>query len=798
MKKILVILFSLIAVLSAGKTEYAKVKVNSFDEIQRLEKEGIIVDKSSVKDKSNIESIIVYVDETEYKFIEDLGMDIKWAPVDYSSVAKDYRDNTAIGNEMEQLETLYPDICKRIQIGTSNQNRPLWVMKISDNVNENEANEPQFKYTSTMHGDEVVPMEMCMELIYDLLEGYQADNDTMTYLVDNTEIYIMPLYNPDGNALHQRGNANGVDLNRNLPERSMNQPNIVGGYTDAYGNTTQVENAALMNWMDDNNFVLSINFHNGATVINYPWDHTPAGKDIWSKIYVASPDDETYIWLSLGYSSRNLPMYNSSSFTNGITNGADWYQITGGLQDYNYFYHSTMEVCGEVSDIKWPAYSAIPGYWADNRASMLWYMSAVHKGIKGTVTDQNGNPIAANIRIEGINKTYRSNEDFGDYNRILCPGTYTLIAEKDGYDTVTIENIVVTDPAEVINTATIVDIVMTEHEDLEAPEIVNVSGNSAVVGNDMNLTVNVYELHDIIEVKAIYTINEETIEVVMQPVAKNNNYIYTTNIPARNEITVGTLSFHTIDNLGNEDTFDGYDIQWLNIIFDGFETGDFTTVDWTFSGNEDWIISNTGAYEGMYCAQSGDIDDSETSVMEVTLDDLTASAISFFYKVDSESNYDKFSFSIDGVEKINESGNISWTEVSYPTTAGSHTFQWKYSKDSSVSNGSDCAWIDNITFPLPVVSITDTLIPAEISISQNYPNPFNPETIINFSVPSTNDVKISVFNSNGQFVSELVNNKFNRGNYSTKFDGSKLTSGVYYYQLTSGSKIITRKMMLIK
>jgi len=84
------------------------------------------------------------------------------------------------------------------------------------------------------------------------------------------------------------------------------------------------------------------------------------------------------------------------------------------------------------------------------------------------------------------------------------------------------------------------------------------------------------------------------------------------------------------------------------------------------------------------------------------------------------------------------------------------------------------------------------------SLSQNYPNPFNPVTKIDFTIPKNEFVTIKVYDVIGKEITTLVNSQMNRGSYSVDFDASKLTSGVYFYKLISGSFTSTKKMLLIK
>lgn len=100
------------------------------------------------------------------------------------------------------------------------------------------------------------------------------------------------------------------------------------------------------------------------------------------------------------------------------------------------------------------------------------------------------------------------------------------------------------------------------------------------------------------------------------------------------------------------------------------------------------------------------------------------------------------------------------------------------------------------------LQITDVNIPADkalkFMLSQNYPNPFNPSTIINYQIPVSSTVNLTVYNLLGQEVAVLVNGQKSAGNYDVKFDGSLLSSGIYLYKLTAGKNVITKKMLLIK
>jgi len=89
-------------------------------------------------------------------------------------------------------------------------------------------------------------------------------------------------------------------------------------------------------------------------------------------------------------------------------------------------------------------------------------------------------------------------------------------------------------------------------------------------------------------------------------------------------------------------------------------------------------------------------------------------------------------------------------------------------------------------------------LPLSYSLEQNYPNPFNPSTMIKFTLPVEQNVKITVYNVLGKEVAELVNGKIEAGNHSVNFDGSKFVSGQYFYKINAGEFTQIRKMLLIK
>ena len=96
------------------------------------------------------------------------------------------------------------------------------------------------------------------------------------------------------------------------------------------------------------------------------------------------------------------------------------------------------------------------------------------------------------------------------------------------------------------------------------------------------------------------------------------------------------------------------------------------------------------------------------------------------------------------------------------------------------------------------VGIGEDKLPSEYQLSQNYPNPFNPETTIDFRIDADSHVNISIFDINGNFVQELVNEWTESGSHRVKFSGHSIPSGIYFYKMTSKGFTDIRKMTLIQ
>jgi Zinc carboxypeptidase/Carboxypeptidase regulatory-like domain/FlgD Ig-like domain len=422
---------------------------------------------------------------------------------------------------MRQYADSFPQICRLDTIGYSVHGKLLLAVKISDNVDAEE-DEPEFFYTSTMHGDETVGYVLMLRLIDYLLSQYgenTPEGTRVTNLVNNMEIWINPLANPDGtfriDTLNVnsawRYNANAVDLNRDFPDRITDPINTPDG--------REPETQAMMYLAADHNFNMSANFHGGAQVVNYPWDNgAPSG------IYSACPDDAWFIDICLEYASTNQDMLNGG-FPNGITNGCDWYSIFGGRQDWIYYWHGGRETTIELWDSKNPIGSVLPQRWTNNKESFLSYMEQTFQGIRGIVTDAStGEPILAQIDVDGFAAVpVYTDPDVGDFHRMLLPGTYTVYFRAPYYKADTLHNITVSDTGATRVNVALQELASIVNNSKELPQEFSLSQNYP---NPFNPSTTIqYSVPYVEEVKlTVYNALAEKVKILLDRQQKAGDY----------------------------------------------------------------------------------------------------------------------------------------------------------------------------------------------------------------------------------------------------------------------------------
>jgi hypothetical protein len=145
----------------------------------------------------------------------------------------------------------------------------------------------------------------------------------------------------------------------------------------------------------------------------------------------------------------------------------------------------------------------------------------------------------------------------------------------------------------------------------------------------------------------------------------------------------------------------------IGMVLEDWETNTFTKFPWQSGGAKPWQLSTESPWEGTYCLKSGPVNDYQNSQFFINYTSATDDSISFYVRTSSEADYDYIMFTIDAVYQGQWSGDTPWTRVSFPVAAGSHIYKWIYLKDLSFAGGFDCAWVDFIALPPPVLPVVE-------------------------------------------------------------------------------------------
>ncbi len=238
----------------------------------------------------------------------------------------------------------------------------------------------------------------------------------------------------------------------------------------------------------------------------------------------------------------------------------------------------------------------------------------------------------------------------------------------------------------------------------------------------------------------------------------------------------------------------------LGMMVEDFETNNFCKYHWDTTSTNSWKTTNSGPYEGAYCAKSATIADNQSSAFSISLNVLGDDSISFYRKVSSELSYDFLNFNIDGNLIDKWSGNVAWARASYPVTTGNHLFSWVYEKDYSTIGGSDCAWVDLIV--LPAVYTTIGVGISEIQVSNNQlfiaPNPTYDQLNISYRLSENTDVSLKIFSANGQLVYSNETANQLAALYTVNLNAASFSRGIYFISLKTNHQQITQKLIITK
>jgi PKD repeat protein len=319
----------------------------------------------------------------------------------------------------DSLASNFPSICKKVIWGTSMGGRQLAALKISDNAGADET-EAEIMFDGGIHGDEIGGSQNVIMFARDLCLGYGAD-PTITDLINNREIWLYLMVNPDGRVAMSRYNNNGVDCNRD-------NGYMWNGEGNSWGAFSQVETKALRNGILDNQFVVYTNFHSGIEILAYPWS------------YRTDPTRDNEHINQMAGVYANASGYSNFQYGQGYN---IMYAINGSTKDFQYGSLGNIGWSIEISSDKQPPSSQISYYYNANKPAMLAIINQCGWGISGMVTDSvTGEPVRASIWVNNYFPVY-TDPLVGDYHKYLTPGTYTVKVVANGYQSKTVTNVIV-------------------------------------------------------------------------------------------------------------------------------------------------------------------------------------------------------------------------------------------------------------------------------------------------------------------------------------------------------------------
>ena len=328
-----------------------------------------------------------------------------------------------------------------------------------EDEDENVQTTPSFGFIGNMHGDEPVGREITLRLAEWACgedDNHRENEESSSFFGNDIEkaskvktkatLYFIPTLNPDGFAKRRRENANNIDLNRDFPfiEFAKPEPRRVPHHVkmgaphvqnrrvnDLYDNTLrqlQPETRSIIEFSKRVNLTGALNYHEGALVANYPWDGNLDGSTKYSR----APDDKIFKRAASLYAQSHGEMKESKEFVGGVTNGAQWYPLWGGMQDWHYVKTQTLDITIEVNDRKWPLEDEKLGeiIRAHCRASIDTAHDVMFVSARGFVFDKSSNEALekCEVRVENLDFDRQLRND-GQTNKPPLP----VFTNKRGY-----------------------------------------------------------------------------------------------------------------------------------------------------------------------------------------------------------------------------------------------------------------------------------------------------------------------------------------------------------------------------
>jgi len=651
-------------------------------------------------------------------------------------------------NKIDSMHLQYPTLLSaKWSIGMTYENREIWCMRMTKGPDAPTGRPEVFIYALT-HAREPTGMESLIYYMYWLLENYNID-PLATYILNNREIYFIPIYNGDGYFYNETTNPTGgglwrknrhpcsggygIDPNRNYGTyqfwNSTNGGSSTSCSYDTYRGTnpnSEPETQAFENFVDSRNFKSGISFHTYGNHLLKPWswcDPSP------------TPDDAIFYEWGMDMTQYNHYNYGTCYQTLG-------YYERGGALDWLYNDSAHAHIIAYTSEIGsdfWPPASEIMPDVQQN----LWMCQYITMAAGPFV---NNKTIAFNKSSYAQNETGNVKIVFRNKGRMDAQNIKVEFLPLSAYINI---------PTQVYSKASMLSFTSD-----------SVTFNFTVSGS----TPNGYAIPTRIRIKQ----NDTSIVY---------NQVY--------NVLVGSGVTTFADSAENGTANWTYGSGWA------INTSQYHTPTHSFAN------PNYG----------NNLNSSLSLNLPLNLSAYNVAYLEFWHRYDVEASFDFCIVEVSSDNGTNwqqissYTGTMTtWTKQSFDISSmvnHSSNFRIRFRLTSDANTTGTGWYIDDIkitNFAGGVSGINPgkTPIPEKFSLEQNYPNPFNPATQINYSVPKAGLVKISVFDVLGREVKSLVNEFKTAGYYAVDFDGTNLSSGFYFYRMQSGNFVDTKKMSLIK
>jgi carboxypeptidase T len=403
--------------------------------MKELTERGFDIAGVSVKEKK----VDLLLSDVEFRVLKSLGYKVEITQIKGVNRGPDqeYQNPSEVEAYVKKYNNLYPNLTKLVSIGKSLEGRDIWALKISDNANENEVEEPTILYNSMHHAREVMTPEMGLDIIEYLLDNYDTNSQVKSWVNEN-QFWIIPMFNVDGNnkmwnddsfwRKNTRGGY-GVDLNRNYPQ-GWNSCNGSSGSqsSQTYRGpkpASEPETRAMMDFIAEHRPVFDISYHSYSELVIYPYG-------------CKGDRAETYdVVEKIGKEIARLIDYEP---------GTAWellYNADGGDIDWMYAAYQVIPYVIELNS-RWQGFHPKYNRWRDktvqrNRDGWQYLIQRAHEsGIRGQVR-LNGQELSEyNLNVYKVTKGERVKyQEYighrnGVFHLVLNPGTYELEFEDNG------------------------------------------------------------------------------------------------------------------------------------------------------------------------------------------------------------------------------------------------------------------------------------------------------------------------------------------------------------------------------